>query len=199
MTELKIINTMNHTPAPTESLSSPVKIEIGGGFKPRPGYLQVDVKKYPWVDIVGDVFSLPYENEVDEIFAHWVLEHFAYRDITTLLTAFHKNLKPGGLLHLVTNNGQSHINAYNSGEINIHELNRMIFGLHLEREAELENPKPGHGTVKLEDCHKIIWTEELVHHFFDPIFSKIEVEATWLNRNPDGSLKCPGLKIKAIK
>lgn len=175
------------------------RIEIGGGLKPQPGYLQVDVKKYPWVDIVGDVFNLPFDNELEEVFAHWVLEHFAYRDIPDLLKSFHKYLKPGGFVYLVTNNGQAHVDSYVKGEIDVHEFNRMLFGLHLKKEKELENPQPGHGTVKLEDCHKIIWTESLVHYFFDPIFSKVEVSSTWTHRNPDGTLKCPGIKIKAYK
>ena len=119
------------------------RVEIGGGLKPQPGYLQMDVKKYPWVDIVGNVFHMPFDNELEEIYGHWVLEHFAYRDIPDLLKDWHRALKSGGFVHMVTNNGESHLKAYQTGEINIHELNRMIFGLHLEREKEGEIPTPG--------------------------------------------------------
>src|SRR3990172_3867785 len=110
------------------------KLEIGGGMKPHAGYLQMDTKKLPGIDIVGDVRHLPFkDSELDEIYGHWILEHFYYREIPQLLDEWKRALKPGGLLHLITNNGDAHIQAYNDKIINIHELNRMLFGVDLHQ------------------------------------------------------------------
>jgi len=168
------------------------KLEIGGGAKNRKaeGYLQMDTKELPGIDIVGDVRNLPFkENELDEIYGHWILEHFYYREIPDILKEWKRALKPGGMLNLVTNNGGAHIKAYMEGVIDIHELNRMLFGVHLTMKVQ----------DKIEDLHKIFWTEDLVHYFFDPVFSKLEVKCTWEHRTPEGVFKCPGIIIKAWK
>lgn len=178
-----------------------IRLEIGGGLKPQKGYLQMDMKKVPGVDVVGDAKNLPFKNgELDEIYGHWVLEHFAYRDIKKLLKHWHRKLKPGGLVHMVTNNGEAHAEAYMGGVIDIHEFNRMIFGVALEKASVKTPDQPEHyQRIKIEDLHKIFWTEELVHYFFEPIFKKVEIQCTWKHREDDGTFKCPGIIIKAWK
>lgn len=174
-----------------------MKLEIGGGKKPREGYLQMDVKKLPGIDVIGDVRKLPFKDgELDEIYGHWILEHFAYQEIPDILYEWKRALKKGGLLHLVTNNGEAHIKAFFEKVITIHELNRMLFGVELKKGSE---PQHEHsGNWKIEDLHKIIWTHELVEYFFTG-FSKLEITETWKHREDNGSLKCPGIIIKAIK
>jgi len=181
------------------------KLEIGGGLKNRKseGYLQMDAKKLPGVDVVGDVNKLPFKDgELSEIYGHWILEHFAYRDVPNILKEWKRALKDGGLLHLITNNGQAHLEAYLEGVIDVHELNRMLFGVSLysipEEKRTSETPQH-YWKINIEDLHKIFWTEELVHYFFDPLFSKVDVECTWKHREADGKFKCPGIIIKAWK
>lgn len=167
-----------------------IKLEIGGGNKPHKGYYQMDVKKLPGIDIVGDVRKLPFaDNTLDEIFGHWILEHFYYREIPDLLKEWKRALKPGGFIHMVTNNGQAHVNSYAKGEIDVHEFNRMIFGVDLH---------DGTKHTGIEDLHKILWTEDLVKYFFTG-FPRVEIESTWVHRDTSGLLKCPGIIIKAYK
>ncbi len=178
------------------------KLEIGGGLWPQKGYLQMDAKKVPGVDVVGNVLKgIPLkDNSLDEVFAHWVLEHFAYREIPNLLKEFKRVLKKGGLLHLVTNNGLAHIKAYQEKVIDIHELNRMIFGIALKRLPKskiTKNTPEHHYNYKMEDLHKIFWTEELVKYFFEPVFEKVVIRSTWKHRNENGKFLCPGIIIKA--
>lgn len=177
------------------------KLEIGGGLKPRKGYLQMDAKKLPGIDVVGDAKKLPFKNgELDEIYGHWVLEHFAYRDIVPILREWKRALKPGGLVHMITNNGMAHLVAFNDKVIDIHELNRMIFGIALKRVEDPPEGTPEHYTdYKIEDIHKIFWTPELVDHFFSSMFTKVDIQSTWKHREDDGTFKCPGIIIKAWK
>src|SRR3990167_7725799 len=144
-----------------------LKLEIGGNTRGNEGYLQMDIKKLPGIDIVGDVRKLPFpDNYLEEIYGHWILEHFYYREIPELLKEWNRVLKPGGLLHLITNNGQAHVDSYIKKEITIHELNRMIFGVDLKDKTK---------HTGIEDLHKIFWTKELIEYFFNPLFNKVEV------------------------
>jgi len=168
------------------------RLELGAGHKPQPGYIHMDAKKLPHMELVGDIRRIPMPDfSFDEVYAHWVLEHFAYQEIPDVLKEWRRVLKVGGLLHLVTNNGAAHLKAFREGIINIHELNWMLFGLGLEN-------KKG-GGYSIEDLHKTIWTKGLVKHFFEPLFAKVEIEETWKHRGSDGKLKCPGIIIKAYR
>ncbi|MCK5295270.1 MAG: methyltransferase domain-containing protein [Alphaproteobacteria bacterium] len=179
------------------------KLEIGGGKKPREGYLQMDMKKLKGVDVVGDAKKLPFEDgELSEIYGHWLLEHFAYREIPKLLKEWHRALEKGGKVHMVTNNGEAHTFAYLEGVIDIHEYNRMLFGIALQKidPKNVTDETPDHHTkYKMEDLHKIYWTKELVTHFFNPIFERVETDEQWRHREPDGTFKCPAIVIKAWK
>lgn len=151
----------------------------------------MDIKKLEGIDVVGDARNLPFEdNLLDEIYGHWVLEHFAYRDIPDLLLEWKRALKKGGMVHMVTNNGAAHLKAYHDKVINIHELNRMIFGIDLTN----KNVHTG-----IEDLHKTFWTEELAKYFFRPVFREVEILEQWKHREDDGSMKCPAIIIKAWK
>jgi predicted SAM-dependent methyltransferase len=180
------------------------KLEIGGGNKPKEGYLQMDMKKLPGIDIIGDAKDIPLkDSSLDEIYGHWVLEHFSYRDIVPLLKHWHSKLKPEGRVYMVTNNGEAHLNAYLMGVIDIHELNRMMFGTAQkwlpEEKATKLTPRHHYEEPDIEDLHKIFWTKVLVRHFFEPIFDNVEVKCTWKHREDDGTFKCPGIIIKAYK
>ena len=165
------------------------KLEIGSGSKPVRGYIHMDAKKLVGVDIVGDVRKLPFpDNSLKEIYGHWILEHFAYQEITTVLKEWRRCLVPGGLLHLVTNNGMAHVESFLAGEISIHELNYLLFGIKLTK-----------SDYRIEDLHKTIWTDELVNYFFKPLFSRVVIKETWKHREKGGRLKCPGIIIKAYK
>jgi len=74
------------------------KIELGGGDSPYGcGFLNVDVRALPTVDIVADIRSLPFENEsIEEIFTSNVLEHFNYNDVVRILEESYRVLKTGG-------------------------------------------------------------------------------------------------------
>ena len=160
------------------------KLEVGSGLRPTKGYLHMDIKKLPHVEVVGDIRKLPFpDNHFDEILGRWVLEHFAYQEIPSVLKEWRRCLKPNGLLHLITNNGEAHFKAYKNKVINIHELNKMLFG----------------NGNKIEDLHKSFWTSELVDFFFTPLFKRVVIKETWKHREDDGSLKCPGIIIKAYK
>lgn len=72
-----------------------VKLEIGGGHRPQPGYTNVDVRDLPTVDVVVSDYHLPMyaDNSVDEILSIHTLEHFTIIDAEAALREWRRVLK----------------------------------------------------------------------------------------------------------
>lgn len=64
-----------------------MKIEIGGGRQPAPGFTNIDIATFPEVDIVGDVRAI-FTPDVD-IAAYPALERFQEPEIATHIRAIH--------------------------------------------------------------------------------------------------------------
>jgi len=79
-----------------------VKLEIGGGHRPRHGYINIDVRDIPTVDVVVSDWHLPMyaDNSVDEVLSIHVLEHFVVDTAMLVLYEWLRILKPGGSLIL---------------------------------------------------------------------------------------------------
>ena len=167
------------------------KLEIGCGRKLHEGYEGLDIGDFPIEYPKMDARKLPFKDETfDEVFAHWVLEHFAWRELPDLLKEWKRVLKKGGILHIVTNNQEAHNRCLAMGKISWEEWVKLTYGISLD----------GQGPVTLSDCHKIGFTKELLVDFFIKAGFEIrEIEAQWECREDDGSIKCPGLIIKGIK
>lgn len=168
------------------------KLEIGCGKRPKEGYKTMDVDPEANPDILWDATITPYpfeDNSLDEIYSHWVLEHFAHRQIDRILVEWLRILKLGGQVIAVTNNYDAHNKALWEGIINWEEWNKMIFGL-------TNNGQP----VSVFECHKFGWNEKYATKKFKEIgFSKVKVEVGWKHREDNGLIKCPGIIITATK
>jgi len=81
---------------------APVKVEMGSGYNPQPGFLHVEVNpNCPDVDVVSSVDSLPFaDGSVDEVRAVDVLEHFSYWDTDRVLAEWARILRPGGRIFI---------------------------------------------------------------------------------------------------
>lgn len=79
-----------------------MKLEIGCGHRPTPGYLRVDADPNIPADWHGDASTtMPWDDETfDEIVAQDVLEHIPYRRTVLALTEWRRLLVPGGRLYL---------------------------------------------------------------------------------------------------
>ena len=79
-------------------------VELGGGFSPsyckRYGTgINMDVLDHELVDIKHDLRILPLplkDNEVDEIYSKFFLEHVSWRILPKFIKDVHRILKPGG-------------------------------------------------------------------------------------------------------
>ena len=81
------------------------KIEIGCGNTPQPGYIHLDIRKLPQVDIVCDFEcdKLPFrDGEVEEIINNHVIEHISWRNLPFVINEWHRVLCSGGRIFLRT-------------------------------------------------------------------------------------------------
>jgi SAM-dependent methyltransferase len=77
------------------------RLNLGCGRYPKPGFVNVDWRDEPGIDLVHDLSILPYPFETesfDLVEADHVLEHLP--EVFRVMTEIHRILKPGGVLVL---------------------------------------------------------------------------------------------------
>jgi predicted SAM-dependent methyltransferase/uncharacterized protein YoxC len=107
-----------------------VKLNLGCGHIAMEGYLNVDRRPLPGVDIIAEVDELPLKNgEVDEIFSAHLIEHFPQEEFRRKILPYWANLiKPGGVFRAVVPDAVSMIRAYINGEYDFQRFKEVTFG-----------------------------------------------------------------------
>lgn len=107
-----------------------LRLNLGCGHIPLDGYLNVDRRGLPGVDIVAEVDDLPFvAEEVDEIFSSHLLEHFPAEQLRRELLPYLVGLlKHGGEFHAVVPDAQAMIQNYANGSYPFADLREVTFG-----------------------------------------------------------------------
>jgi predicted SAM-dependent methyltransferase len=107
-----------------------IRLNIGCGHIPIEGYVNVDMRPLPGVDMVAGVDNLPVDPaSVTEIFSAHLLEHFPEEQLRRqLLPYWWSLLEPGGRFRAVVPDSEAMVAAYAAGAIGFPELRRVIFG-----------------------------------------------------------------------
>jgi predicted SAM-dependent methyltransferase len=109
----------------------PIKLDIcGGEFPYGNGFLNVDIRPLPNVDIVADVAKgLNFADHiVDEILSCGTLEHFYIPTVLEILKEMWRVLKPGGKLTVGVPNLKAILYAYQQGEMDFQLFNQYVYG-----------------------------------------------------------------------
>jgi hypothetical protein len=107
-----------------------LRLNLGCGHIPLDGYLNVDRRALPGVDIVAEVDDLPFgPAEVDEILSAHLLEHFPQEQLNReLLPYLIKLFRPGGEFLAVVPDAQAMIQNYANGSYPFGSLREVTFG-----------------------------------------------------------------------
>lgn len=101
--------------------NGPLKVEVGSGYNPQPGYKHLDIRKgLPQLDFVCDFTKdrLPFEDgEVDDLLANHVIEHIPFRKLGFVVSEWARVLKSGGKITLRTPNLRFICEKYLKGEM----------------------------------------------------------------------------------
>lgn len=77
-----------------------LKLELGSGVRPKPGYLHLDLMtdgEKPEVEFIYDVKDMPFEDEIfDEVIGIHLLEHIYWMAVPWVISECNRILKPGG-------------------------------------------------------------------------------------------------------
>jgi len=78
----------------------PVVLDLGCGFRKKPGATGIDIARMQGVDVIADVFRpLPFRDScADEIFASHIVEHV--EDLMAFMGEIWRVCKPGAIVHL---------------------------------------------------------------------------------------------------
>lgn len=109
---------------------SGIRLNLGCGHVPLPGYLNVDRRALPGVDVVAEVDQLPFaKGEVAEICSAHLLEHFPLEQLRReLLPYWVSLLRPDGVFRAVVPDGANMARAYVSQEYSFENLRQVTFG-----------------------------------------------------------------------
>jgi len=113
-----------------EAKKSELRINLGCGHIPIQGYLNIDRRKLPGVDIVAEVDELPFNSgEIDEIYSSHLLEHFPQEQLRRVLLPYYcRLLKDGGAFRAVVPDAQAMINEYQKGELPYDDFREVLYG-----------------------------------------------------------------------
>lgn len=108
-----------------------MRLEVGAGDRPTPGFICHDARPLPGISIVADMWDLPEHvspGSCVEVRATHLLEHFSHRDTGRVIELWRDLLKPGGHLYIEVPNGEWQVRAAASGSIDWAEFVRLCYG-----------------------------------------------------------------------
>jgi predicted SAM-dependent methyltransferase len=108
-----------------------IRLNLGCGHQPKAGYLNVDQRALPQVDIQADVLKLPVDgNTVKEIYAEHLVEHFTLQQLRQAVLPYWRDcLQTNGVLTLVAPNADAMIRAYADQQIDFQQLSTVLMGM----------------------------------------------------------------------
>lgn len=107
-----------------------LRLNLGAGHVPRPGFINVDGRELPGIDVVADVMGLPFgPGEVSEIRSEHLLEHFPEERLRRELLPYWRSLlRSGGRLTAVVPDTTTMLRSHAAGEMPFDELRQVLFG-----------------------------------------------------------------------
>jgi SAM-dependent methyltransferase len=131
------------------SPGSPLRVNLGCGERALDGYVNVDARALPSVDVVADVRRLPFdESSVDDIFSSHVIEHFRrHHALEVVLPYWRSLLRPGGTLRIITPNLAAMVARTAEGNYTLDDFAKVTYGL---QEYEGDDHFAGYGPDSLE-------------------------------------------------
>jgi predicted SAM-dependent methyltransferase len=109
---------------------SGLRVNLGCGHIPLPGYINVDMRALPGVDIVAEAGNLPLEpGTLRELRSAHLLEHFPQEELRRrLLPYWFSLLAPGGRFTAIVPDGEAMVGQLAAGAYRFDQFREVLFG-----------------------------------------------------------------------
>jgi hypothetical protein len=113
-----------------EAMQNGLRINLGCGHIPLDGYINIDQRDLPGVDVVSDVDDMPIDpNTVQELFSSHLIEHFPQEMLRRRLLPYWKSLlAPGGTFRAVVPDGEAMLRGISRGTYPFEDFREVLFG-----------------------------------------------------------------------
>jgi predicted SAM-dependent methyltransferase len=106
-----------------------VRVELASGERPHDGFCHCDERILAATDLVCRVECLPFaDDSVESMVASHIIEHFSYLTVEEVLAEWHRALKPGGDILIITPNFGYVAHGYAEGWMDHTEARNRAFG-----------------------------------------------------------------------
>ncbi|MFO7167188.1 MAG: hypothetical protein DIU80_004085 [Chloroflexota bacterium] len=108
-----------------------VRVNLGCGEKPLPGYINIDVREVPEVvDVVADVRKLPFEpGSLAEIASAHLIEHFREHQMRAIILPYWRSLlTEDGVLRVICPNWAAMLKRFHDGRMTLADFKLLTFG-----------------------------------------------------------------------
>lgn len=107
-----------------------IRLNIGVGDGKIDGYLGVDIRPVDSnVDVMAPAWKLPYQDgEVTEIFSSDMCEHLTHPEWIVSLKEWHRVLRPGGKLTIITPDLDAVVKARIENKQDYYDIQRYLYG-----------------------------------------------------------------------
>lgn len=107
-----------------------LRLNLGAGHLALPGYVNIDNRELPGIDVVAEVENLPFaESSVAEIYSSHFLEHFPEERLRRrVLPYLISLLAPGAEFRAVVPDAHAMITRYAEGSFDFADLKMVIYG-----------------------------------------------------------------------
>lgn len=107
-----------------------LRLNLGCGHIPLDGYINVDARELPGVDVVAEVGALPFEAaHLKEVYSAHLLEHFPQEELRRrLLPYWHSLLRDGGEFRAITPDAEAMLRGVSAGTYDWDDFREVLFG-----------------------------------------------------------------------
>ena len=107
-----------------------IKVNLGCGERPLAGYINVDSREVPDVDVVADIRTLPFEKgSLGEIASAHLVEHFREHEFRRKILPYWMSLlKPGGQIRVICPNWAAMMERLQAGKMTLEQFKLVTFG-----------------------------------------------------------------------
>lgn len=127
---LKASGSIKDTEKVAKALKSGLRLNLGCGHIPLEGYINVDRRDLPGIDIVAEVDELPLESKTAvEIRSAHLIEHFPQEELVRKVLPYWRSLLvKGGVFRATVPDGKAMLEKWSAGEYPFEEFRQVLFG-----------------------------------------------------------------------